>query len=87
MEDEVICELFTTHLHLIWRYIGMTSASITEMILPGPGESFKSKMCQPGPFMVLVFVTIIISVLLQSSSNLIRDHIKEINRVLGIDKV
>ena len=87
MEDEIICELFTTHAHIIWKYIGVTSAGIAEMILPGPGESFKSKMLQPGPFVVFVFIAIVASLLLQSGSFLIKDHIGRINHVLGLDKV
>lgn len=87
MEDEIICELFTTHAHIIWRYLGVTSAGLVEMVIPGPGESLKSKLFQPGPFMFTIFLIIVFSCVLQSSSSYIRKGIHQVNNVIRLDSV
>lgn len=87
MEDEIICELFTTHAHIIWRYFGVTTAGLVEMIVPGPGETFKSKLFQPGPFMFTIFLIIVFSCVLQSSSTYIRKGLHQVNNVIRLDSV
>lgn len=87
MEDEIICELFTTHAHIIWRYLGVTSAGLVEMVVPGPGESLKSKLFQPGPFMFTIFLIIVFSCVLQSSSSYIKKGLHQVNNVIRLDSV
>lgn len=87
MEDEIIYELFTAHAHIIWRYLGVTTAGLAEMIIPGPGESFKTKLLQPWPFMFFMFLIIVASVVLQSSSNILRQFMVKAHYALGLDNV
>ncbi|KAK7083186.1 Protein phosphatase 1L [Halocaridina rubra] len=87
MEDEIIYELFSAHAHIIWRYLGVTTAGLIEMIVPGPGESYKTKIFQPGPFMFLMFLVIVASVVLQSSSNIVRQFMLRTHYALGLNNV
>lgn len=87
MEDEIICELFTTHAHIIWRYLGVTTTGLVEMIVPGPGESLKTRILQPGPFMFLVFLIIVFSCIIQSSSSYIKNGLYHVNNVIRLDSV
>ncbi|KAG7160672.1 phosphatase 1L-like [Homarus americanus] len=87
MEDEIIYELFTTHAHITLRYLRVTTTRLVELIVPGPGESFKTKMFQPGPFMFLVFLVIVASVVLQSSSHFVRQWMVKAHYVLGLNSV
>lgn len=87
MEDEIICELFTTHAHIIWRHLGVTTAGIVDMVVPGPGESFKTKLFQPGPFMFTIFLIIVFSCVLQSSSSYIKKGLHQVNNVIRLDSV
>ncbi|XP_064085899.1 protein phosphatase 1L-like [Macrobrachium nipponense] len=87
MEDEIIYELFTAHAHIIWRYLGVTTAGLAEMIIPGPGETFKTKLLQPWPFMFFMFLIIVASVVLQSSSNILRQVMVKAHYALGLDNV
>ncbi|XP_027211036.2 sericin-2, partial [Penaeus vannamei] len=87
MEDEIIYELFTAHAHILWRYLGVTTAGLIELVIPGPGESMKMKIFQPGPFMFLIFLVIVASVVLQSSSHLLRQWMVRLCYVLGLNSV
>ncbi|KAK3882086.1 hypothetical protein Pcinc_013518 [Petrolisthes cinctipes] len=87
MEDAIIYELFTAHVHIIWRYLGVTSAGLVELIMPGPGETFKTKIFQPGPFMFLMFLVLVASVVLQSSSHLIRQWVIRAPYLLRLSSV
>ncbi|XP_068203096.1 protein phosphatase 1L [Palaemon carinicauda] len=87
MEDEIIYELFTAHAHIIWRYLGVTTAGLAEMIIPGPGETFKTKLLQPWPFMFFMFLILVASVVLQSSSNIVRRFMVKAHYALGLDNV
>lgn len=87
MEDEIIYEVFTTHAYIIWRYLGVTTAGLVELIMPGPGETLKTKMFQPGPFLFLMFLVIVASVVLQSSSHLVRQWMLRAHYLLGLGSV
>lgn len=87
MEDEIIYELFTALAHILWRYLGVTTAGFIELIVPGPGETMKTKIFQPGPFMFLIFLVIVASVALQSSSHLVRQGMLRLYCVLGLNSV
>lgn len=87
MEDEIIYELFSAHAHIIWRYLGVTTAGLVEMIIPGPGESFKSKIFQPWPFMFLMFLVLVASVVLQSSSSILRQCMVRAHYAMGLSNV
>lgn len=83
MEDEIIYEVFTTHAYIIWRYLGVTTAGLVDLIMPGPGESLRAKILQPGPFLFLMFLVIVASVAVQSSSHLLRQWMLKAHYLLG----
>lgn len=87
MEDEIMCELFTAHAHITLRYLRVTTSRIVEFLVPGPGETLKTKIFQPGPFMFLMFLVIVASVVLQSSSHLMRHWLVKAQYVLGLNSV
>lgn len=87
LEGEVLCEVFWAHVHLLGRYLALTSAGLVEMVTPGPGETLKGKMLQPGPFLFLVFLAIVGSVALQNSGHLVWEWLARTHRVLGLHRV
>ncbi|KAG0711393.1 Protein phosphatase 1L [Chionoecetes opilio] len=87
LEGEVLCEVFWAHVHLLGRYVAITSAGLVDMVTPGPGETFKAKMLQPGPFLFLVFMAIVCSMALQNSGHLVWELLARTHRVLGLHRV
>ncbi|MPC07465.1 Protein phosphatase 1L [Portunus trituberculatus] len=87
LEGEVLCEVFWAHVHLLGRYLAVTSAGLVDMVTPGPGETFKGKMLQPGPFLFIVFLAIVGSVALQNSGHLVWEWLARTHRVLGLHRV
>ncbi|XP_076063278.1 uncharacterized protein LOC143038144 isoform X2 [Oratosquilla oratoria] len=87
MENEIIYELFTAHIHIIWRFIGLTGAGIADTVMPGPGESFRSKLLQPWPCMFIVFLCIVASVVIQNSSDLIKRFGYKARHTFGLSQV
>lgn len=87
METEIVCEVLFAHFHLIWKYVSVTSSGLVELILPGPGESFKSKMFQPGPFMLITLLIIISSIILQTKHNWLQKALLTCHRTISLNVV
>lgn len=87
LEGEVLCEVFWAHVHLMGRYLALTSAGLGEMVTLGPGETLRGKMLQPGPFLFLVFLAIVGSVALQNSGHLVWEWLSRTHRALGLHRV
>ena len=92
-EDEIICQVASAHWNLIWKYTWIVSHNIVSSVLPGPGESFRTMILQPGPFMMLTLLLIVFSIIIQSRNQWIRTLVikyqdavigKQIPRIVSI---
>ena len=87
MEDEIICQFFSVHFHLLWKYVSSTSSSIADLVMPGPGESFKNKLFQPGLFMTVTFLLILSSLFLQTRHNWLQQAFLSLHRSITLNVV
>ena len=66
-ESDIIYDIFHTHLQLARRYISVLHLNVLNMFVMAPGETLQSKILKPAPFMTLVFLMIVLTILIQSN--------------------
>lgn len=69
-ETEIIYDIVTAHIQICKRYFALLYVSLFNIFVLAPGETLQTKMLKPAPVMLLMFVLILISIVIQSNKSL-----------------
>lgn len=80
-ETEIIYDIVTAHIQICKRYFAFLYVSLYNIFVLAPGETLQTKMLKPAPFMLLMFVLILISIVIQSNKSL-RTYLSNLHSLL-----